>query len=194
MLRLKHSTMALDALSTEACEPIASDTHPTSLRVILSSISSDSHTWNLVYLQLLLEEMGHEVINLGACTPDGLIIEACERQAPDLLVISSVNGHGHIDGGRMIQALRAKCALKALPAVIGGKLGVKGVDNTVHTEKLLEAGFSAVFDASENLQRFGHYVAQLSYAKEQQEQAHRTASHRYFRLPMTEQYARVAAV
>lgn len=194
MLRLKNSTMGMNALSSDVREAMVSETHPTALRVILSSVSSDSHTWNLVYLQLLLEEMGHEVINLGACTPDGLIIEACERQTPDLLVISSVNGHGHIDGSRMIRALRAQAELQGLPAVIGGKLGVKGLDNTAHTEKLLEAGFSAVFDASENLQRFGHYVSQLSHDKHRREQARQTMTRRHFRVPLMEQYEGLAAV
>lgn len=118
------------------------------LRVVLSSVSSDAHTWNLVFLQLLLEFMGHEVRNLGACTPDELIVETCAAERPDLLVISSVNGHGNIDGERMIRKLRADPRLCDLPVAIGGKLGIVGADNVQHVERLLGAGFTAVFEAS----------------------------------------------
>ena len=134
------------------------------LRVVLSSVSSDSHTWNLVFIQLLLEEMGHEVINLGACTPDDLIMHECVRFRPDVLVISSVNGHGHIDGERLMLRLRAADALRDLPAIIGGKLGVHGAANVSHTGPLLDAGFNAVFEASAGTDAFERYVRQLSFA------------------------------
>lgn len=31
------------------------------LDVVVSTMASDSHTWNLVFLQLVLEELGHRV-------------------------------------------------------------------------------------------------------------------------------------
>lgn len=118
------------------------------LRVVLSSVSSDSHTWNLVFLQLLLEHMGHEVRNIGACAPDELIVQTCLRERPDLLIISTVNGHGNIDGERLIQRVRKEAQLRDLPVAIGGKLGVLGAGNAAHVERLLAAGFTAVFEAS----------------------------------------------
>ena len=97
-----------------------------SLTVVLSSLSSDAHTWNLVFLQLLLEEMGHRVVNLGACVPDEFLVAECLRHRPDALVISTVNGHGHIDGLRAIGRLRAEESLADMPVIIGGKLTVDG--------------------------------------------------------------------
>lgn len=128
------------------------------LRIVVSTVSSDSHTWNLVFLQLLLEEMGHEVINLGACVPDELIITECRRIRPDMLVLSTVNGHGNIDGARMIRRLRATHELTRLPVVIGGKLGVRGSENAVHVPGLMEAGFDAVFEAGAGTHGFEHFV------------------------------------
>ena len=78
------------------------------LDVVLTGLSSDAHTWNLVYLELLLEEMGCRVTNLGACTPDVTIVRACATRRPNLLVVSSLNGHGVQDGVRLIRALRAE--------------------------------------------------------------------------------------
>ncbi|OLR93678.1 cobalamin B12-binding domain-containing protein [Actinokineospora bangkokensis] len=112
--------------------------------VLLSSVSSDAHTWNLVFLQLLLEETGHRVVNLGACVPDDLLLAEVAAHAPDAVVISTVNGHGHADGARVVAALRAGPAAADLPIVVGGKLGVAGPDPAL-AEALVRAGASAVF-------------------------------------------------
>ncbi|WP_327379048.1 methylaspartate mutase (plasmid) [Streptomyces sp. NBC_01216] len=129
---------------------------------VLSTVSSDSHTWNLIFLELLLTETGYHVHNLGACVPDELLIGTCHDRRPDLLVLSSVNGHGAIDGARVIRSLRAAPALAALPAVIGGKLGTDG-DNGVpaRRRRLTEAGFDAVFEGASavvNFQTFARDV------------------------------------
>ena len=130
--------------------------------VVLTSVSSDSHTWNLVFLQLLLEYLGHRVTNLGACTPDEDIIDACKHHEPDLLVVSTVNGHGNIDGQRLISRLRQEPQLEHLPAVIGGQLGVRGIgDRTILTKRLLCAGFDAVFSGS-TVPAFLDFVNHLS--------------------------------
>ncbi|WP_328457310.1 MULTISPECIES: cobalamin B12-binding domain-containing protein [unclassified Amycolatopsis] len=123
---------------------------------VVSSTASDAHTWNLVYLQLLLEEHGFAVTNLGACVPDDLVVRECRRLDPDLVVLSTVNGHGHTDGLRLAPRLRAVLAGAAL--VIGGKLGV---DGTSGRESLLrEAGFDRVFGDGD-IGAFCRYLAEL---------------------------------
>lgn len=117
-------------------------------RILLSTVSSDSHTWNLVYLRLLLEEHGYQVTCLGACVPDELLVETALRQRPDAIVVSSVNGHGAIDGARLARTLRARPDLASVPVVIGGKLGLLGTDVEAHARELLAAGFTAVFGDS----------------------------------------------
>jgi methylaspartate mutase sigma subunit len=114
-------------------------------RILLSTTSSDSHTWNLVFLQLLLEESGYEVVNLGPCVPDALLVEAARRHRPSGIVISTVNGHGRIDGARVARAVRRDPELAQLPMVIGGKLGIAGASSDDEVSRLLEAGFDAVF-------------------------------------------------
>jgi methylaspartate mutase sigma subunit len=126
--------------------------------VLLSSVSSDSHTWNLVFLQLLLEETGHDVVNLGACVPDELLLAECAEHRPDAVVISTVNGHGHVDGRRLIARLRADERLAGLPVVIGGKLGVDGGRDTGVAGELVAAGFDAVFAESADVHGFVGYI------------------------------------
>lgn len=113
--------------------------------ILLSTVSSDSHTWNLVFLKLLLEEHGYQVTCLGACVPDELLIGTALRQRPDAIVVSSVNGHGALDGARLVRALRSNPELASIPVVIGGKLGLIGSAGEAHARELLDAGFTAVF-------------------------------------------------
>jgi len=127
------------------------------LAVLVAGGASDAHTWNLVFLQLLLEDRGHRVDNLGPCVPASLLVERCRATAPDLVVLSSVNGHGYRDGEGAVRALRAEPELAALPAVIGGKLGLDGVREPARRERLLTAGFDAVFDDGD-LDAFARYL------------------------------------
>ncbi|MFE7271050.1 cobalamin B12-binding domain-containing protein [Streptomyces sp. NPDC057623] len=131
-------------------------------KILLSGVSSDAHMWNLIYLQLFIEESGHHVRNLGPCAPDELILEHCVTWRPDALVISTVNGHGHLDGVRLIRTLReAGGPLATLPAVIGGKLGIHGIGNARFHQKLLDAGFDAVFGAEAGIMEFQRYLTML---------------------------------
>jgi methylaspartate mutase sigma subunit len=132
------------------------------LDVIVTSLSSDAHTWNLVYLQLLLEEMGCRVTNLGACTPDETIVRECATRRPDLVVISSLNGHGLQDGLRLIDAVRRCPDLVTTPVVIGGRLDVSGGNEGRTAARLLEGGFDAVFEDSAGLTTFRSLVHTLA--------------------------------
>jgi methylaspartate mutase sigma subunit len=125
-------------------------------------MASDSHTWNLVFLQLALEELGHRVRNLGACVPDELLIAECLRARPDLVVVSSVNGHGYQDGTRLIGRIRTHPELATTPVVIGGKLGIAGPGGRASRERLRAAGFDAVFEDGVGLAAFRSFVERLT--------------------------------
>jgi methylaspartate mutase sigma subunit len=118
---------------------------PRNLRVVVTSLPSDAHTWNLIFLQKYIEECGHSVINLGSCVPAEELACACIRYIPDLVVISSVNGHGVDDGLRVITYLRAVPELSGIPIAIGGKLSTTGQVSIEQMERLVAAGFDAVF-------------------------------------------------
>ncbi|HEY5785034.1 MAG TPA: cobalamin-dependent protein [Microlunatus sp.] len=136
----------------------AAEDQPT---VVLTGVSSDSHTWNLVFLQLLIEEHGHRVINLGPCVPPDLLVAECRMIDPDLVVVSTVNGHGGIDGLAAITALRAEPCLIHTPVVIGGKLGVDGASAPTDRARLRNAGYSAVFGDGDDLPAFASLLLSL---------------------------------
>jgi len=131
------------------------------LDVVVTSLASDAHTWNLVYLQLTLEEMGHRVTNLGACVPDDRLVAECVMSHPDLVVISSVNGHGYHDGLRVITKLRARPEIAGIPIVIGGRLGIFGPDSPQSTKTLLTAGFDGVFDGHSAMAAFRSFLVRV---------------------------------
>ncbi|QIQ01332.1 cobalamin B12-binding domain-containing protein [Streptomyces liangshanensis] len=130
------------------------------LDVVVTGLPSDAHTWNLIYIQLLLEDLGHTVVNLGSCVPEDEIVESCCKFQPDLLVVSSVNGHGFNDARPLIGALRSRWELAGLPAVIGGKLGVSG-GRQDEADELMRAGFDAVFQDGADITAFESYVGSL---------------------------------
>jgi methylaspartate mutase sigma subunit len=154
----------------------AIDTAPTSqsLRMVVAGTASDAHTWNLIYLQLLLEEAGHLVTNFGPCVKDEILLTRCRRTMPDLVVLSTVNGHGRQDGARIIKLLRDAPDLRGVPVVIGGMLGLAGPEGSAAARTLLDAGFDAVFGAHADIGRFLSFVDALS-ARRGERTAHAAA-------------------
>lgn len=143
--------------------------------VVISGLASDAHTWNLVYLQLVIEELGYRVVNLGPCVPDDLLVDECRRIDPVLVVIGSVNGHGCTDGLRVVARLRACPELAATPMVIGGKLTVSDEDVGRHAQALMAAGFDGVFpDQASAPADFTAFVASLPAAPQPALSAGRT--------------------
>ncbi|TQF02773.1 methylmalonyl-CoA mutase [Kitasatospora acidiphila] len=128
-----------------------------SFRCLLSTVESDSHIWNLVYLQKVLEENGAAVRNLGSCTPVDLVLTAVAESRPDLLVVSSVNGHG-LHGARVLLTALREAGLE-LPCVVGGKLTTAESDNDRVRRELLAHGYTDVFTGDDAVERFRSFLA-----------------------------------
>lgn len=114
-------------------------------QVLLATIECDAHTWNLVYLEALLEEHGAHVTNLGPCTPAESIISSITDRRPDLVVVSTVNGHGFSQGKQLISRCSRNLGDQRPPFVIGGKLTTESAGHEVVAAELLGAGFEEVF-------------------------------------------------
>lgn len=128
------------------------------MKILISSIPSDSHTWNLVYMQMLVHELGHEVINLGQCMPIDELIKSAHYYRPDLILISTVNGHGHIEGMEIIKQVKCHDLLRNIKVVIGGKIGTKGEENIIYENKLKEAGYDEVFCGVNSVAEFLEFI------------------------------------
>jgi methylmalonyl-CoA mutase cobalamin-binding subunit len=125
-------------------------------KALVSGMKSDSHTWNLIFLQMWLEERNFDVNNLGNCVSETEIIKACETFEPDLLVISSVNGHGYIEAVDLIESLHN--LTDRMHIVIGGKLAISKKKQHEIKRELLRLGFDGVFIEVDALSEFENYL------------------------------------
>jgi methylaspartate mutase sigma subunit len=125
-------------------------------RCLLSTVESDSHFWNLIYLDKVLEEHGAAVRNLGSCTPAGLVVEELGEYRPDLLVVSSINGHGYYEARELLTRIRQ--AGREVPCVIGGNLTTAAADRDRVRRDLLAHGFTDVFVAEDAIERFREFL------------------------------------
>lgn len=124
---------------------------------LLTGVRSDSHTWNLAFLDLYLSEHGFDVLNLGATTSCDDVVRKVTQKNPDLLVVSSVNGHGLIEGREIAAALRAH-SLTYLPKVIGGLLSTDPSEEASVRAALQDEGYDAVFAGPESIADFSAYL------------------------------------
>ncbi|MEX5740630.1 cobalamin B12-binding domain-containing protein [Acinetobacter baumannii] len=135
------------------------------MKAIVCTIPSDSHSWNLVFMSLFLQDHGYDVVNLGACTPISSILQEIYRNRPDLILVSTVNGHGYIEGVDISKKLKNNNATKNIKLVIGGKVGVSGDENIKHLEVLVNSGFDGVFienSTSDGLNEFILFLESIS--------------------------------
>ncbi|KAB0686475.1 cobalamin B12-binding domain-containing protein [Burkholderia territorii] len=126
---------------------------------IVATIESDSHMWNLVFMQLWLKEQGFDVVNLGCCTPPDLLLETIAREAPCCVIVSTVNGHGHFQARQLIERVRRQ--YPTLPCFVGGKLTTSEATLPEASASLLAAGFSAVLTGADALARCKALLAPL---------------------------------
>ncbi|MGH3380058.1 MAG: cobalamin B12-binding domain-containing protein [Actinoallomurus sp.] len=129
---------------------------------VLGSTPSDSHTWNLLFVQLLMEENGWSVTNLGACVPVAMLVDESLRRVPDLIVISTVNGHGAQEARQVIEAVRAEPALSRVPVSLGGKLCVNEDLERDAVGELVAAGYDAVLVGDTAVPSFRSLLAQVA--------------------------------
>ncbi|NQZ11150.1 MAG: cobalamin B12-binding domain-containing protein [Algicola sp.] len=114
-------------------------------KALLTTIPSDSHGWNLIYMELLLKEQGYDVNNLGVCVPNDLVIDECEKNEPDLVVVSTVNGHGYMEGKQLARSLAKQKQRLGFELCIGGKLNTDPTKLAKQVENLKSSGFDGVY-------------------------------------------------
>jgi methylaspartate mutase sigma subunit len=133
--------------------------------VILMGTHSDSHTWNLIFMELFLKENNCDVRNLGACVVLPAVCQEVHELSPDLIIVSSINGHLFQDGIKIIKTLTHYFPQQLPPIVIGGQLGISALDRSFQKKKLLKLGYDGVFVENDSLSQFHQYLNQLQYRK-----------------------------
>jgi methylaspartate mutase sigma subunit len=99
------------------------------LKLVLGVIGSDVHAVGNKILENVLTEEGFKVTNIGVLSSQEDFINAAIETAADLIVISSLYGHGEID----CRGMREKCieaGIGNIPLYVGGNLVVGKKDFT----------------------------------------------------------------
>ncbi|MGA8907223.1 MAG: cobalamin-dependent protein [Acidobacteriaceae bacterium] len=135
--------------------------HSRSRLAVVATTPDDSHLWNLVGVQLKLEERGFEVRNLGACTPTELLAETVRGLRPDLLAISTINGHGAISMAGVMQALEQYQVKRVAPIVVGGLLTTDPATLGHAEAELLQLGCAGVFTGDRAWERFDQFLRRI---------------------------------
>jgi methylaspartate mutase sigma subunit len=122
------------------------------MNILLATTPSDSHTWNLIYLKMLLEEHNHQVNLLGPCTPVDDIISGVQLNNVDIVAISSINGHGFLEAQEIPQKM---CRLPhPPPIIIGGNLITNGRLSRKQKNHLIRIGFYEVYSEGDSTSEF----------------------------------------
>ena len=114
------------------------------MRLILGVIGADVHAVGNKILYHAFTEAGFEVTNLGVMVSQDEFIDAAIETNADVIVVSSLYGHGELD----CQGMRDKCVERGLDDIllyVGGNI-VVGKQPFEDVEKRFEVmGFDRVF-------------------------------------------------
>ena len=112
--------------------------------IVLGVIGSDCHAVGNKILDHALTGAGYNVINIGVLSPQEDFINAAVETNADVILVSSLYGHGEID----CRGMREKCdesGLKGIKLYVGGNI-VVGKQNWEDVHGRFKAmGFDRVY-------------------------------------------------
>lgn len=112
--------------------------------LVLGVIGADCHAVGNKILDHAFTEAGYNVINIGVLSPQEDFINAAVETNADVIVVSSLYGHGEID----CRGLREKCeeaGLEGIKLYVGGNI-VVGKQNWEDVyKKFRSMGFDRVY-------------------------------------------------
>lgn len=92
-------------------------------KIVLGVIGSDCHAVGNKILDYAFTEAGFEVINIGVLSPQEDFINAAKETNADVIVVSSLYGHGELD----CKGMRDRCNEAGLDGIllyVGGNIVV----------------------------------------------------------------------
>ena len=119
--------------------------------IVTGVIGADVHAVGNKILAYALEEAGFKIINLGVMVSQEEFIEAAVETNADVILVSSLYGHGEID----CYGLRDKCneaGLKDIPLLAGGNLVVGKQDFKEVEKRYMAMGFTKVHPPNTQLE------------------------------------------
>ncbi|NLB19927.1 MAG: methylaspartate mutase subunit S [Clostridium sp.] len=112
--------------------------------IVLGVIGSDCHAVGNKILDYSLSEAGYDVVNIGVLSPQEDFISAAIETNAEVIMVSSLYGHGEID----CRGMRDKCneaGLSHVKLYVGGNIVVGKQDFTEVKERFESMGFDRVY-------------------------------------------------
>ncbi len=112
--------------------------------IVLGVIGSDCHAVGNKILDYSLSEAGYEVVNIGVLSPQEDFISAAIETNAEVIMVSSLYGHGEID----CRGMRDKCneaGLSHVKLYVGGNIVVGKQDFAEVKERFESMGFDRVY-------------------------------------------------
>ena len=113
-------------------------------KIVLGVIGSDCHAVGNKILDFSLTDAGFEVVNIGVLSPQEDFINAAVETNADVILVSSLYGHGEID----CRGMREKCdeaGLNDIILYVGGNIVVGKQKWEDVYKKFKDMGFDRVY-------------------------------------------------
>ncbi len=112
--------------------------------IVIGVIGADVHAVGNQIMQYVLESKGFNVVNIGVLSTQEDFINAAVESAADLILVSSLYGHGEMD----CRGLREKCNEAGLADIllyVGGNIVVGKQDFALVEKKFKSMGYNRVY-------------------------------------------------
>lgn len=112
--------------------------------IVIGVIGSDCHAVGNKILELVLDEAGFNIVNIGVLSSQEDFVNAAVEERADAIMVSSMYGHGEID----CRGLRERCdraGLNNILLYVGGNI-VVGKQNWLSVyNKFIEMGYDRAY-------------------------------------------------
>ena len=119
--------------------------------LVLGVIGADCHAVGNKILDYALTEAGFNVVNIGVLSPQEDFINAAIETKADIIMVSSLYGHGEID----CRGMREKCdeaGLSGIKLYVGGNIVVGKQDFNEVKKRFMKMGFDRVYPPNTSIE------------------------------------------
>lgn len=112
--------------------------------IVIGVIGADVHAVGNKIIEYTLKEAGFNVVNIGVLSPQEDFINAAVETNADMILVSSLYGHGEID----CRGMRDKCEEAGIGDIIlyvGGNIVVGKQNFEEVRERFYKMGFNRVY-------------------------------------------------
>ncbi|MDD3348750.1 MAG: methylaspartate mutase subunit S [Bacilli bacterium] len=112
--------------------------------IVIGVIGADVHAVGNKIIEFVLKNKGYNVVNIGVLSSQEDFINAAIETNAELILVSSLYGHGEID----CRGMREKCieaGIGNIPLFIGGNIVVGKQDFQEVREKFIKMGFDKAY-------------------------------------------------